>query len=64
MTIEGLLEYENVRDFLYSRMRGAREHRADANSSVVPEQTLSGALQSIAAEFRGIRRLLEERSRV
>lgn len=65
MTLEGLLEYETVRDFLYSRMRGARErHPAGAKSSVDPEQTLSGTLQSIAAELRGIRRLLEERNRV
>src|SRR5210317_1714714 len=27
MTIEGLLEYEAVRDFLYGRMRGLRESR-------------------------------------
>ena len=65
MTLEGLLEYEAVRDFLYSRMRGAREkHPAGANSSIDREQTLSGTLQSIAAELRGIRRLLEERNRV
>jgi putative membrane protein len=27
MTLEGLLEADSVRDFLYSRMRGARDHR-------------------------------------
>jgi putative membrane protein len=61
MTIEGLLEYEAVRDFLYSRMRGAREHPAVAEGG---ESSLTEALQSIASELRGIRRLLEERGRV
>src|SRR5262245_8016032 len=31
MTIEGLLEFEAVRDFLYARMRGAKEKGAGAH---------------------------------
>ncbi len=65
LILEGLLEYEAVRDFLYSRMRGATEnHKRGEGASDDPGQTLSGTLQSIAEELRGIRRLLEERNRV
>lgn len=35
MTIEGLLEFEAVRDFLYSKMRGLREARTVSSSSPV-----------------------------
>jgi len=64
MTLEGLREYEAVRDFLYSRMRGAKDKTHHATSGVDLQQTLSGTLQSIAEELRGIRQLLEERKRV
>ena len=64
MTLEGLREYEAVRDFLYSRMRGAKDKTHQATSGADPQQTLSGTLQSIAEELRGIRQLLEERKRV
>ena len=62
MTIEGLLEYETVRDFLYSRMRGAAEKHP--GSSGDPTQNLSGTLQNIATELREIRLLLAGRNRV
>lgn len=63
MTIEGILEYEAVRDFLYSRMRGAKDKHAPAT---VPagDSTLAGTLHGIAEELRAIRVLLEERRRV
>jgi putative membrane protein len=60
MTIEGLLQFEEVRDFLYSRMRGA-EHKA---ASADPEEPLANALREVAAELRSIRRVLEDRSSV
>ena len=60
MTIEGVLEYEAVRDVLYSRMRGAREHPDDAISGADSGLTLSATLQSIAVELRGIRPLLRK----
>jgi putative membrane protein len=75
MTLEGLLEFEQVRDFLYSRMRGARgEARAatpmrrdgDAGDAAgAPggaldgEQDLAGVLAEVAAELRALRLALE-----
>lgn len=67
MTIEGLPEFERVRDFLYSRMRGVR---APATSARPPApdgagppaaldagtaDALAGALREAAAELRALR---------
>jgi len=49
MTLEGLLEYEQVRDFLYSKMRGAPA-----------QESLVSVLASAAAELRAIRVALEK----
>jgi putative membrane protein len=66
MTIEGLRNYDAVRDFLYTRMRGARglerpeegdETTRDASSGLV------AALNQVTDEIRGLRRDLEERDR-
>ena len=60
MTIEGLKNFEEIRDFLYLRMRGARDHRA-------PEPTAESAtdletvLRAVAAELRAIRLEMESR---
>ena len=65
MTIEGIKEFELVRDFLYSRMRGvsdpahaqrARPHGADEGS---PD--LVAALLEVAREIRETRKILESR---
>jgi putative membrane protein len=58
MTVEGLKDAEGMRDFLYSRMRGAREthHETQHESS-----TLAGVLTEVAAELRAIRQLIEQR---
>jgi putative membrane protein len=66
MTIEGLLDYDAVRDYLYSRMRGAKDEQPSrAGPALDPStQTLAGTLHRIAEELRAIRRLLEERRRV
>ena len=68
MTIEGILEYEQLRDFLYSRMRGARGlHDPSAAAAAEPAARPAGApglaelLGEAAAELRTIRRLLEQR---
>lgn len=65
MTIEGLLEYEQVRDFLYSRMRGAKGQRPPESQSA-PAAAPSGGdgaaeehLRAILAEMRAARRALE-----
>jgi membrane protein YdbS with pleckstrin-like domain len=64
MTIEGLKEYQAIRDFLYSRMRGAREPEAVAavgkSLPVGGEAELADALHAIAAEVRALRESLAE----
>lgn len=53
MTLEGLREYEMIRDYLYTRMRGV---------AAAPKKTDGGkstdALSEVAAEMRAIRELL------
>lgn len=63
MTIEGLRNYEEIRDFLYSRMRGAREEgsRPSRSGSSQSEATdpLAAVLREIARELRDLRQTLE-----
>ncbi len=58
MTIEGLQDFEAIRDFLYARMRGAR-HAHEATSAVAASpDALAEAAESLhvaAAELRAIR---------
>ena len=61
MTIEGLLNFVDVRDFLYSRMRGAR-HLDDAPQASAAPESLAGVLTEVAAEIRAIRQLVEQRA--
>ena len=56
MTIEGLHEFETVRDFLYTKMRGVR-----GKSVTVPKDDLASALREVAAELRAVRETLEKR---
>lgn len=60
VTIEGLSNYEEIRDFLYTRMRGARFGDEDATQPAVvePADDVVGLLTEIRDE---IRRLREER---
>lgn len=67
MTLEGLKQFEAVRDFLYSRMRGVKDlHQAP--HPVAPEPAgaavheLAAVLKDIAAEVRAIRTGLEKNS--
>ena len=71
LTVEGLLEYEAVRDFLYSRMRGIKTADASADRSSGPawpesagvaDGDLALTLREVARELRGIRTALEARS--
>ena len=66
MTLEGLLEFEAVRDFLYTRMRGYRDHAAVSQKS--PDPSLAGGegqaatlLREAVDELRAIRIALETR---
>ena len=69
MTLSGLLQFERVRDFLYSRMRGARDLGATAPlATAAPAgspaaldgaQDLAAVLTEVAAELRGVRLALE-----
>jgi uncharacterized membrane protein YdbT with pleckstrin-like domain len=59
MTLEGLLNFVEVRDFLYSRMRGAR-HLGDADTAFDSE-SLAGLLTGVAGELRAIRELVAAR---
>jgi membrane protein YdbS with pleckstrin-like domain len=62
LTLEGLKQYEAVRDFLYSRMRGVKDHPdAPAGGGVVAAEelaALTATLQEVAAEVRELRRTL------
>lgn len=60
MTLEGLLEFEAVRDFLYSRMRGYRDASHLAPNAHVSTQAGDGALgeallREAVDELRAIR---------
>lgn len=68
MTIEGLKEFEDVRDFLYSKMRGVKDSHAPATAGPTPpplavgsESDLATALREVAAELRAVRHSLEAR---
>jgi putative membrane protein len=66
MTIEGLQEFDAVRDFLYSKMRGVKDrahapvpHGVAASPAAGAE--LAGTLREVAAELREIRLALAAR---
>jgi uncharacterized protein len=67
MTIEGLKEYEALRDFLYSRMRGVKDTHQPAapvsnGAPAAGEQgELIAALRETAAELRAVREALAAR---
>lgn len=71
MTIEGIKEFETLRDYLYSRTRGVRDsHVPRAAPTPVPlpgadapTDELAAALRDTARELRGIREALEKRER-
>ncbi|MBI5087285.1 MAG: PH domain-containing protein [Acidobacteria bacterium] len=57
MTLEGLTDHEAMRDFLYSRMRGATDKKHGGAEGA----GLAAALAEIAQELRGLRQDLEAR---
>ncbi len=61
MTIEGLHEFELVRDFLYSKMRGVRTTSSSQTTVSHADDNLAAALREVAAELRAVREHLEQR---
>jgi putative membrane protein len=61
MTLEGLLEFEAVRDYLYARMRGVRDHGhtvpqlEGAAAAPAASDELATILREVAAELRAVR---------
>ena len=72
MTIEGIAQYQALRNFLYGRMRGTREGggeekraaASDGRAALDPAAVveLTATLRSVAAELRSLRLALEDRS--
>jgi putative membrane protein len=65
MTLEGFKNFEDVRDFLYSKMRGMkdqnREHITSGGPGSGSSPELAAILQEVTAELRKIRHALEGR---
>jgi putative membrane protein len=68
MTLEGIKNFEEVRDFLYSRMRGVKDTTqqrvvaakpASQGSSIGEGADLAATLREVAAELRALREVLE-----
>ena len=77
MTIEGLIEFEAVRDFLYSKMRGLKEgapqsgqsgihpsvtNPGESHAQVGATAELASIMKEICSELRAIRLHLAEKS--
>ena len=65
MTLEGFKEFEAVRDFLYSKMRGVKDpaHKPPAPAGAAPanDTELAAALREVAHELRETRLTLTAR---
>ena len=68
MTLEGLHEFEAVRDFLYAKMRGNRDPAARSagvagggSAAVGDSSELTAALRGVTTELREVRRQLQRR---
>jgi putative membrane protein len=59
MTIEGVLEAEALRNFLYTKMRGARDDEAHGHTPTRPADEALGLLREIREEIAGVRRALQ-----
>jgi putative membrane protein len=66
MTIEGVQEFELVRDFLYAKMRGGRDQPAAARGAAraeaeTPLAPVVEALRQVSADLRAVREAVERR---
>ena len=62
MTIEGVREFELVRDFLYMKMRGGHDHprpRAAAPAADASADAVVAALRQVSEDLRAVRAALE-----
>ena len=59
MTIEGLREFEMVRDYLYTRMRGVKQPAPPAQPATDGDGDLAAALREVARELSALRQLIE-----
>ncbi len=56
MTLEGLREFEAIRDFLYSKMRGVKDTATTpASPAATSDAELAATLREVAAELRELR---------
>jgi putative membrane protein len=58
MTLEGMEDPEEMRDFLYSRMRGSRENKNESGTDGAGDP-MAAVLHEVAGELRQIRALME-----
>jgi uncharacterized membrane protein YdbT with pleckstrin-like domain len=71
MTIEGVKEFEALRDFLYARTRGVKDSHTrtaapalgSSADAAVSTDELAAALRETAQELRALREALEKRER-
>ena len=64
MTLEGLHEFEDIRDFLYSKMRGVRMAPPAAEQvSSGTDADVAAALREVAAELRAVAERLGQTTR-
>jgi putative membrane protein len=68
MTIEGVRDYERVRDFLYMKMRGAHDRPSARVAAAGPVEApvglgeVAAALRQVSEDLRAVRAALEKRS--
>jgi len=63
MTIEGLKEFELIRDFLYTRMRGHAAVHAEPAAAQDPLAEVAASMREVAAELAALRQALARRGR-
>ena len=59
--IEGLTKFNELRDYLYSRMRGGQGLSAAAAAAPKPSDDAAGVLAEIRDELRALRAAVEKR---
>ena len=60
MTIEGLLEFNAIRDFLYSKMRGQKTTSGPAVAAIAPSTSGAGSVPLAAADLGELTASLRE----